>query len=32
VAGAALIAYLPFGKMKHIFVTPLSLLLNYKRK
>lgn len=28
---ALFIAYLPFGKLKHIFTTPLSLLLNYKR-
>jgi nitrate reductase gamma subunit len=32
VVGALFIAYLPFGKMKHILVTPLTLLLNYKRK
>ncbi len=32
VAGALLIAYLPYGKMKHIFNTPLTLLLNYKMK
>ncbi len=30
VLGALLIAYIPFGKMRHIFVTPLSLFLNYK--
>ncbi|MCX5873903.1 MAG: respiratory nitrate reductase subunit gamma [Deltaproteobacteria bacterium] len=29
---AMFIAYLPFGKLKHIFTTPLSLLLNYKRE
>ncbi|MBI5603804.1 MAG: cytochrome c3 family protein [Deltaproteobacteria bacterium] len=29
---AAFIACLPFGKMKHIIQTPLSLILNYKRK
>ncbi|MDR3603899.1 MAG: cytochrome c3 family protein [Syntrophaceae bacterium] len=28
---AVFIAYLPFGKLKHIFTTPLSLLLNYKK-
>ncbi len=28
---ALFIAYLPFGKLKHIFTTPLSLLLNYKK-
>lgn len=30
--GALLVAYLPFGKMRHIFNTPLTLLLNYKLK
>ncbi len=30
--GAIFIAYLPFGKMRHIFNTPLTLLLNYKMK
>jgi Nitrate reductase gamma subunit len=29
---ALFIAYLPFGKLKHIFTTPLSLLLNYKKE
>ncbi|HTY22365.1 MAG TPA: respiratory nitrate reductase subunit gamma [Desulfomonilaceae bacterium] len=28
---ALFIAYLPFGKLKHIFTTPVTLLLNYKR-
>ena len=32
VVGAVFVAYLPFGKMKHIFNTPLTLLLNYKMK
>ena len=32
VVGAAFVAYLPFGKMRHIFNTPLTLLLNYKMK
>ena len=32
IAGALLVAYLPYGKMKHIFNTPLTLLLNYKMK
>jgi nitrate reductase gamma subunit len=32
VFGAILIAYLPFGKMKHIFNTPLTLMMNYKMK
>ncbi len=32
VAGAVFVAYLPFGKMRHIFNTPLTLLLNYKMK
>lgn len=31
-AGALFIAYLPFGKMKHMIHTPLSLILNIKRK
>jgi len=31
-SGAILVAYLPFGKMRHIFNTPLTLLLNYKMK
>jgi nitrate reductase gamma subunit len=30
--GALLVAYLPFGKLKHIFVTPLSLMSQYKKK
>lgn len=30
--GALLVAYLPFGKMRHIFNTPLTLVLNYKMK
>lgn len=30
--GALLVAYLPFGKMKHIFSTPLTLVMNYKVK
>jgi nitrate reductase gamma subunit len=30
--GALLIAYLPFGKMKHVLITPLTLILSYKRK
>ncbi|HKI48071.1 MAG TPA: respiratory nitrate reductase subunit gamma [Desulfobacteria bacterium] len=30
--GAIFVAYLPFGKMRHIFNTPLTLLLNYKMK
>jgi len=30
--GAFFVAYLPFGKMRHIFNTPLTLLLNYKMK
>lgn len=29
---ALFIAYLPFGKLKHIVTTPLSLLLNYKKE
>ena len=32
IAGALLVAYLPYGKMKHIFNTPLTLLLNYRMK
>jgi nitrate reductase gamma subunit len=32
VLGALLVAYLPFGKLKHIFVTPLSLVSQYKKK
>jgi nitrate reductase gamma subunit len=28
---ALFIAYLPFGKLKHIFTTPLSLVLTYKK-
>ena len=32
VFGALLIAYLPFGKMKHAFNTPLTLMMNYKMK
>lgn len=28
---AVFIAYLPFGKLKHIITTPISLLLNYKK-
>jgi len=32
VVGAIFVAYLPFGKMRHIFNTPLTLLLNYKMK
>ncbi len=31
-AGAVLVAYLPYGKMRHVFNTPLTLLLNYKMK
>ncbi|MGC8908808.1 MAG: respiratory nitrate reductase subunit gamma [Desulfomonilaceae bacterium] len=27
-----LIAYLPFGKLKHIFITALSLTINYKKE
>jgi hypothetical protein len=30
--GALFIACLPFGKMKHVLLTPLTLILNYKRK
>ncbi len=29
---ALFIAYLPLGKLKHIFTTPLSLILNYKKE
>ncbi|NQT55722.1 MAG: respiratory nitrate reductase subunit gamma [Desulfobacteraceae bacterium] len=32
IVGALFIAYLPFGKMKHIFNTPLTLVMNYKLK
>jgi nitrate reductase gamma subunit len=32
VVGALFIAYLPYSKMKHMFNTPLTLVLNYKRK
>ena len=32
VIGAIFVAYLPFGKMRHMFNTPLTLLLNYKMK
>ena len=32
VLGALLVAYLPYGKLKHIFVTPLSLLSQVKKK
>lgn len=32
IVGALFIAYLPFGKMKHILITPLTLILNHKRK
>jgi hypothetical protein len=30
--GALLIAYLPFGKMRHVINTPLTLMMNYKMK
>jgi nitrate reductase gamma subunit len=30
--GALLIAYFPFGKMRHVFNTPLTLMMNYKMK
>ncbi len=30
--GALLIAYLPFGKMRHVFNTPLTLMMNYRMK
>lgn len=32
IMGALLIACLPFGKMRHIFHTPLTLVLNYRMK
>ena len=32
VLGALFVAYLPFGKMRHIFNTPLTLAMNYKMK
>lgn len=32
IVGALLIAYLPFGKMKHVFNTPLTLMMNYRVK
>ncbi|MCU0580610.1 MAG: cytochrome c3 family protein [Desulfobacterota bacterium] len=32
VLGALLVAYLPYGKLKHVFVTPLSLVSQYKKK
>lgn len=32
VVGALLVAYLPFGKMRHVFNTPLTLIMNYKMK
>ena len=32
IAGALLVAYLPYGKMKHVFNTPLTLLLNYRMR
>jgi nitrate reductase gamma subunit len=32
VVGALFIATLPFGKMRHVVLTPLSLILNHKRK
>jgi nitrate reductase gamma subunit len=32
VLGALLVAYLPFGKLKHIFVTPLSLVSQAKKE
>lgn len=32
VVGAVFIAGLPFGKMRHIILTPLTLILNTKRK
>lgn len=31
IVAAALVAYLPFGKMRHVFAAPLSLLLNRER-
>jgi len=30
--GALLIAYFPFGKMRHVFNTPLTLMMNYRMK
>ncbi len=30
VLGAALVAYLPFGKMKHVLVTPLNLMISQR--
>ena len=30
--GAIFVAYLPFGKMRHMFNTPLTLLMNFKMK
>ncbi len=30
--GAVLVAYLPYGKMKHVINTPLNLLLGYKKE
>ncbi len=30
ILGAALVAYLPFGKMKHVFNTPLTLVLHHR--
>jgi nitrate reductase gamma subunit len=32
VVGALFIAYLPFGKMRHMFTTPLTLVLYHKAK
>ncbi|MFO7460371.1 MAG: respiratory nitrate reductase subunit gamma, partial [Desulfatiglandales bacterium] len=32
VVGALFIAYLPFGKMRHMFTTPLTLVLHHKEK
>jgi nitrate reductase gamma subunit len=32
VLGGLLVAYLPFGKLKHVFVTPLSLVSQSKKK
>ncbi|MBI5584252.1 MAG: respiratory nitrate reductase subunit gamma [Deltaproteobacteria bacterium] len=32
ILGALLVAYLPFGKLKHIFVTPLSLVSQAKKE
>jgi nitrate reductase gamma subunit len=31
-AGAALVAYLPFSKMRHVITTPLSLVMNRGRR